>query len=380
MRIAIYICWAFFLITVGASCVREFNPKPQAYENLLVIDGLLTDSQEPFEVKLSRSIPIDTSAFVPETGAAVKLASEEGMEYNLTEEKPGIYRSQVMINTQVGTAYQLIVQTRNGNQYESEFVTMRETPPIDSVTYRYEERTTAGMKGMQIYTNTHDPTNSTNYYRWEWDESWMFYVPYLSNIIWVDGQILPRSEYINVCWKFGNSSAINIASSNNLSFDRISDYPLLYVSTASDRLIARYSLLVKQYGLSEDSYNYWKELKNVTENLGTLFDPQPSIVKGNVYNINNEDEIVLGYFDATTVSEQRIFILRGELPQVTLPNYYSQCVDSTVSYSQIPDMMKDNWVLVEEIVNEAGFPAYLMSSEYCIDCTLYGTNKRPDYW
>jgi hypothetical protein len=236
------------------------------------------------------------------------------------------------------------------------------------------------MQGMQVYTNTHDPANSTFYYRWEWDESWMFYTPYNSNILWQDDQIVPRTESINVCWKFGKSKAINIASSRSLNVDRISDYPLMYVSTASDRLKVRYSLLVKQYGLSEASYNYWKELKNVTENLGTLFDPQPSIVKGNVYNIDNEQEIVLGYFDATTVSEQRIFIRRSELPLVTIPNYYAQCTDSIVSFRQIPDMMREQWLLVEETINDFGVPVYIMSSEYCIDCTLYGTNERPDYW
>ena len=380
MKFSTYILGAFYLIAIFSNCVKEFTPKPQSYENLLVIDALLTDSQEPFEVRLSRSIPIDTSGFVPESGATISLATDDGEQYNLVESNPGIYIYQGLINAQVGKAYQIKVQTSGGNQYESSFVNMRKTPAIDSVTYKYEERATAGLTGVQIFANTHDPSNSTNYYRWEWDETWMFYTPYNSNIIWDDGQILPRDENINVCWKYGESTSIDISSSKNLSVDRISDYPLLYVSTESDRLQTRYSLLVKQYGLSEASYNYWKELKNVTENLGTLFDPQPSIVKGNVYNINDENEIVLGYFDAATVSEQRIFIQRNNLPPIRTPNYYAQCTDSLVSRRQIPDMVRGLWLLVEETVNEAGFPAYVMSTEYCIDCTLYGSNERPDYW
>jgi hypothetical protein len=272
------------------------------------------------------------------------------------------------------------VQTRDGKQYESAFVTMRKTPQLDSVTYKYEERPSAGMNGMQIYVNTHDPSNNTNYYRWDWEETWVFYTPFNSVIYWDEGQILPRNERINICWKSGKSTAINIASSNNLNVDRISDHPLLYVSTASDRLQTRYSVLVKQYGLSEESYNYWKELKNVTENLGTLFDPQPSIVKGNVYNINNDEELVLGYFDATTVSEERIFIKRNELPLANIPNYYAQCIDSLVSYNQIPEMIRNQWLLVEETINDFGGTEYVMSTEYCIDCTLYGTNEEPDFW
>jgi len=380
MRFSRYILIACYFVVVFSNCVQEFNPKPQSYENLLVIDAILTDGEDPFEVKLSRSIPLDTTGFVGETRASVSLITEEGEQYNLMETIPGVYQYQGIIGAEVGKSYQLKIQTQNGNQYESEFVTMRNTPAIDSVTYKFEPRESAGQIGIQLYVNTHDPTNNTNYYRWEWDETWIFFTPYNSNIYWEDGQILNREERINICWKFHESSAIDIASTKNLTVDRISDHPLLYVSSETDRLQTKYSVRVKQYGLSETSYNYWRELKNATENLGTLFDPQPSIVQGNYRNINDDSDLVLGYFDATTVSEQRIFVNRRDLPSFRVPNYYAQCTDSIVSRGQIPDMVRDLYVLVEETINDFGAPVFIMSSRFCIDCTLYGTNKRPDYW
>ena len=381
MKFSTNILYLFYLVLPFSNCVQEFHPPSKGYENLLVIEAFLTDGDDAFEVKLSRSIPIDTSGFVPEPGAEVSLSDDSGENYQLEEsEEPGVYFFPGEINPQIGKSYQIHVQTRNGNQYESSSVTMRETPEIDSISFRYEEKPTEGLKGLQIYANTHDPANATKYYRWEWDEAWTFRTPYNSYIIWEDGQILDRKKGVNVCWKFGRSTAIEIATTKNLSNDWVSEYPLNYVSTETDRLKMKYSIRVKQYALSEESYNYWLELQKATENLGTLFDPQPSIVYGNIYNVNDEDEVVLGYFDSSSSREQRIFITSRDLPPTRYPNYFSYCEDSIVSPRRVEEMIDNNWWLVEETTNDFGFPVFILSRLPCIDCTLYGTNEKPDYW
>lgn len=364
-----------------SNCVTEFNPTSQGYENLLVVDAFLSDSDHQMEIMLSRSFPIDTIQYIPENGAMVNIESGSGEVYSFQNKgDEGKYISLGPINPTVGESYQLSIQTQNGDIYESDPVVMRKTPEIDSVTFKYEERPTASLKGVQIYTNTHDPNNNTWFYRWEWDESWEFRMPYDSYLIWENREIKMREERVYNCWKFGSSSSIDIASAKSLTQDRIHDFPLLFVSTETDRLGVRYSLLVKQYALSEASYNYWKELQIATENLGTLFDPQPSIIYGNIRNINDPDEIVLGYFDAATVSEQRIFINRGPLPSFHIPNYFYHCTDSIVSERQVPAMIEEFWVLVSFAESQGPFPLFLMSTNPCVDCTLFGTNVEPDYW
>ncbi len=381
MKFSTHIINLFYLVLLFSNCVQEFNPPSQGYENVLVIEAFLTDGEEAFEVKLSRSIPIDTSGFIPERGAAVSLSDDSGEKFILVESSdPGVYFSQGKINPQIGKSYQIHVQTKNGNQYESASVRMRNTPEIDSISFKYEERPTAGLKGVQIFINTHDPANETWYYRWEWDESWMFRTPYDSYLIWEEGEIKIRDERVHTCWKFGRSTSIEIATTKNLNTDRVNEYPLNYVATNTDRLQIKYSINVKQYSLSEESYNYWLELQKATESLGSLFDPQPSIIYGNIYNINDASELVLGYFDASSVREQRIYVTGKDIPPTRFPNNYSHCIDSIVSPRMVAEMVEGLWWLVEETENEAGFPAFLMSSLPCIDCTIYGTNIKPDYW
>lgn len=380
MKLSTNIYLFLLVIVFFSNCVTEFNPPSKGYENLLAVDALLTDDEDGIKVTLSRSTPIDTNAYLPENGANVQLLSGSGETYQLHQVGDGGEYTNQEIDARVGESYRISIQTRDGKKYESDDVVMINTPEIDSVTFQYEERPAAFLEGIQIYTNTHDPNNNTWFYRWEWEESWEFHMPYDSYLIWKDNQIKEREKRVYKCWKFGESTSIDIASTKRLTQDRIHNFPLLYVSTESDRLSQRYSLLVKQYALSEDSYNYWKELQKVTENLGTLFDPQPSIVFGNIRNVNDPNEIVLGYFDAATVSKQRIFIRRYELPGISLPNRFQFCADSIVSEYQIPTMYGQGWVLVLETVTPTGFPAFLMSTLRCVDCTLYGTNEKPEYW
>ncbi len=368
--------YIILLMILYSNCVEEFEPSRQGYENLLVVDALFSGGTEPFEVRLSRSVPIDTNSFLPEQFANIRLESGSGELYDLYEKKPGVYNSYDLIPGQVGETYRLLISTANGRQYASEPVVMRETPPIDEVGFDYEKRPWAGVDGAQVYVNTHDPENKTHYYRWEWDETWIFFTPYYSTIYWDNGAILDRTEDINTCWKNGKSSSIDIFSTKSLNDDRVQKFPLVFVTNETDRLRWKYSINVKQYSLSEASYNYWKELQKSTENLGTLFDPQPSAVVGNIHNTTDDKELVIGYFDASSVEQQRIYINRNDLPGIDVPNPYIMCTDSIVQANMIPQMMLFGYMLI----NYEFMIGYHMSYPSCIDCTLAGTNKKPDFW
>jgi len=381
LRNTIYVI--FYLLMFG-SCIFDFDPPSKGFENLLVVEAFLSNDDELFEVVLSRSIPIDTNGLVPEEYASISVSDNLGELFNLYEASPGRYIGSWDLKAQIGRIYQLHIQTKDGNQYESEAVVLKETPPIDSVFFEYEERFSIDnqpdIKGLQIYLTTHDPSNKTWFYRWNFKESWEFRANYKSLHIWEDEMVKDRLDQIYNCWKYNESSAVLISTSNNLNEDIINEFPIVYISNATDRLESKYSILVKQYALSEESFNYWNELEKINENLGTMFDPQPSVIEGNIYNINDENDIVLGYFDASSVREKRLFISKGEFPSITTPNVYSGCIDTIASYRQIPALINLGYMLVGEVGTEGGGVAYQLSYEYCIDCTLYGTNVEPGYW
>lgn len=376
--------YIFFILLVSNSCIFDFDPPSKDYENLLVVEALLHDGDESFNVKLSRSIPIDTAGFIPEEGAAVSISDNAGNIFDLIESYPGHYESSPAFNGQSGRRYQLHIQTSQGKRYESDTVLLIETPLIDSVFFKYEERVTVegqdNIPGLQIYLSTHDSNNSTWYYRWEFEETWEFRSLYNSLQTWDNGNIEDRIEQVHRCWKHNTSTQVLVSSSKNLNKDIISEFPLTYISNSTDKLGLKYSILVKQYALNEKSYNYWKEQENINESLGTLFDPQPYVIKGNLYNPDDENEIVLGFFDASSVQRKRIFISKGGYPSFETLNNYAHCTDTIVSYFQIRTLLEEGYMLVGEVAAQTSGVRYLLSYESCIDCTLYGTNDKPYFW
>ncbi len=57
--------------------------------------------------------------------------------------------------------------------------------------------------------------------------------------------------------------------------------------------------------MSEDAYRYWSQVDQLVSNSGTIFDPPPAPIRSNVFNVNNPEEFVLGYFEAVSIDTVR---------------------------------------------------------------------------
>lgn len=376
MRIFNTILGFVLAVFVLGNCIERFDPPSQGYDDLLVVEAFINDGHEQLDVKLSRSTPLDTMAWIPETGAVVSVLDDMGEEFSLTETKAGIYQYPPNLNAQIGRSYQLKIRTLTGARYVSDMVALRPTPDIDSVYWRFEEKPILGVKGLQVYLDTHDPNNNTWYYRWHFEETWVFRTPFDATLMYENGQIIERPEDINTCWKHVNSTTIQLGTSSTLKQDIIYNYPVLYVDNTSERLSVRYSVNVKQFALSKEAYQYWKELGDLTENLGTLFDPMPFTIVGNIRNENDAEEVVLGYFDAAQVKEKRIFIANLDIPYMQIFNPYQYCEDTLVGRGLVGEMILRGYFLSTVI----GLSDYQLSSPPCVDCRYAGTNVRPDFW
>ena len=95
----------------------------------------------------------------------------------------------------------------------------------------------------------------------------------------------------------------------------------------SDRLTQEYSILVKQYSVSQEEFDFWNNLKKAGEAGGDIFALQPFTVMSNIHNVNNNNERILGYFEVSAVSQKRIFITASELDPLYLPHYQTDCAE-----------------------------------------------------
>ncbi|GAC1304043.1 MAG: hypothetical protein NVSMB24_10910 [Mucilaginibacter sp.] len=390
------VCFTF--VTISFSCKKPYNPPVVASNaSYLVVEGVINAGSDSTIIKVSRTVNLlSKTTAAPLKGAILTVESDQsGVIFPLKETTGGKYVA-VALNLDNARKYRLRIKTADGKQYVSDFVAVVNAPAIDSISYK----TTTG--GLNIYVNTHDPQNATRYYRWDYQETWIFHSNFSSYFKSNGTTILPRdmiNDNIYQCWGTNLSSTIVLGSSAKLSRDIISDNLITSVASTSEKLSVKYSILVKQYALTKDAYTFWENLKKNTEQLGTIFDSQPSQTSSNIHSISDPLEPVVGYISVGSVTNQRIFITNQQLPAWVTARAYPDCKLDTFLYKYVAPGTKDTVNQVNLYLNykNGAFSSFLPvnaisipgravplgysgASPECVDCTLRGTNKQPAFW
>lgn len=75
---------------------------------------------------------------------------------------------------------------------------------------------------------------------------------------------------------------------------------------------------VRQSSLTPNAYRYFKLFQAQTQNTGGLADTPPTVPIGNVHNVANTKEVVVGYFTASGVFSKPLYIDRKDYEGVPL--------------------------------------------------------------
>jgi hypothetical protein len=366
----------FFLILLFdfARCKDKFDmPLKDTDKSLLVVEGTLRVGQDTTVITVSKTVNVNEKTdFKPVLKARLTVEDKSGRSIQLNESGKGRY-SYFNLGLVPGNEYRLRIRTTDNREYLSEYVVARVTPVIDSISWKKEN------EDVFIYTNTHDNTGNTRYYKWDFDETWEINSFYVANYQYLGGSTVVSSPSFHYrCWKYGKSTTINVGSSAHLSSDLISEFPLLLIAKGSEKLSVRYSILVRQESLTKKAYEYFLLMKKNTESLGSIFDPLPSDLKGNIQCISNPEEGVIGFLTASSLVQKRIFITQGE----TKWNYGQNC-GTIVPVRNNPDSIKVYMPAVLpfgfEVIDLKEY--YLSAAPSCVDCVLRGGDLiMPSYW
>ena len=385
------------------SCRKPYEPPAVSAPNsYLVVEGVISAGHDSTFIKLSRTVRIsDKVVGSPETGAALTVEGDQNISYSLTEISKGSYASGGL-NLDNSHKYRLRIRTADNKQYLSDYVEVLNSPPIDSVSYDLQGALT--VPGLNLYVSTHDQTNKVTYYRWDYQETWKihsYYASYFkSNGDTVLGRTFP-ADNITDCWQSDTSSSIVLGSSAKLSKNLIYEQPIISISSTSEKVESKYSILVRQYALTEGAYNFYVNLKKNTEQLGSIFDALPSVINGNIHSMTNPAEPVIGYISVGNTSSKRIFIANQQLPAWKADtSFFAGChlafdwpispccfynfggtnqVNYYINYNTNGN--KDPLIPIDAI-GIPGHPpiGYTASNRECVDCTVRGTNKPPAFW
>ncbi|HEX8460625.1 MAG TPA: DUF4249 family protein, partial [Segetibacter sp.] len=238
--------------------------------------------------------------------------------------------------------------------------------------------------GINLTVNTHDQQNKSIYYKWDYEETWELNSDFRNAYEYKPPLVVPRTGDLSkffFCWSTSKSNKILLGSSAQLTSDVINDAPITFIPIEAEKLGVRYSILIRQQALDRKGYDFYKMMQSNTESIGSVFDPQPSDLPGNITCVSNPLEKAIGYIAAATVSEKRIFLLASQVGSRFRLNcgitYVKNHPDSIGFYF-------GNMGFRPFSADADGSPpqilGYYSSYPVCIDCTLRGSNIKPSFW
>lgn len=372
-------CSFLLFLVMVTSCIDEYWPDLDKYENLLVVDGALTDKPGPYTVRLSTTSKINSPQYNALTGCSVILQDDAGNAEQLTETEPGTYvTSADGIHGVVGRQYKIQIVTPGGKTYSCPFQQLLAPVGIDSVytEVSYHETADLGhdLAGLQFYVDTYRSEHDSSYYLWQLEETYEFNSDFYLNYLWY-GEFIPFNDpdTFYTCWSTQHVDELFIASTFNLTEPVLKKFPLHYVDTETRRLQVKYSLLVHQFTISAEAYSYYDQVRYLMVAEGSLYEKQPYQVTGNIKNQDDQKEPVLGYFLVAGLDEKRIFIQRPD----ELPFYYPAC-ELIVDMRSLSEMPWGYWPIYisVDVHNQLGY-----ASDPCFDCTANGgILEKPEFW
>ncbi|NKI32472.1 DUF4249 domain-containing protein [Croceivirga thetidis] len=424
--------WFLGVLVSISSCVEELDIENVANENggMLVVEATFTDNLETQQVFLTRSvarldIETDTTYFrfrplglglqdsvEYEENARVVLIGSDGNNFDFFEEQQGVYSSTQSFALQQGVEYRLQISTSSNIDYESDAISLPATSRLANL---YAERITTdlGEEGIQIFADSEPIGSGSPNYRYTYDETYKIVAPFWREEDYVltnydpcalpvptyDLEILPREVQNQICYSTVKSNTV-IQSEVQTSGNSVQRFPVRFIPKDNYVTAHRYSILVRQLVQNSASFDFYNALKEFSENDNLFSQVQPGPLAANVTRSDGTQETVLGYVDASTVSEQRIYIEFNDFfPGEPLPDYPFPCTlesapESHVSYCftglnanscppSVIERVNDGLInyVGENIDNIGVCPGIdVFVARVCGDCTLIGQNTPPDFW
>lgn len=394
---------SIFLIAICLlySCTEPYVLQSNTFENILVVETTITNELKKQEIKLSRTYPLEENGTRIEKGATVYIVDNNGTRYDFQENNDS-YISTSIFQAQANKTYELHIQTSDGKTYVSNREKLTSVSPITEISK--EIITKDNAKGVQLSVKSFDPSNSSKYYRFEYEETYKVIAPKWVPIkafrtSEITYELSPRISEAKVCYGSKKSNSIIQLATNTLLEDRV-NLPIRFIDSKDYIIGNRYSILIKQYVQNLEAHTYYKTLSKLSENQNILSQNQPGFLSGNIRCVNHPKEKVAGFFEVASASEKRIFFNFSDLFPNDEPKYIVDCGDDNpnIKYQFCFDpprvnphckgrdflaRLEDNKIayhseiILNPITDLRLITAYDIK---CGDCSSFASNIKPAFW
>ena len=367
---------------VAFGCVYEFEPdiRTDDAKGLVVEGDILIGDVSSFT--LSSIEPLSGDDVAPVRGW-VWIEDDAGGEYYPESSDASDSFSIDMTKASADRKYRLRIRLAtpvagNSTFYSSEWKEVQKAPVIDDLSFTWSD---------DIYIDPYvhlwlslSSVEGSGCFRWDYEEIWEFHSEYLAQYYYdpvtqkvrsYEGRIPP----LYYCWSYDNSHQAGLAIAKSTGGERIADYSFLDIDRRELRMQTLYYIKVKARNISEECYEYLHSIEVNSTSTGSLSQPDPSQIIGNIFSDDDPLEVVYGYIEASRVTETSMFISDlfippaepgGNVPPpVTLSGMLTPLSPADAYlYDLRPTDSPDIWV-----------------NKKCVECTAIGGTKiKPPFW
>lgn len=332
------------------SCIEQLEDSEATREVQLVIYGLLTDTSERQVVSITRTSALGL-ATMEVRDAKVSLLTDSGDRFRYSSSGIGDYFLEGFAAIE-GESYAIEVVLED-KVYLSTYEKLPELLGDDKIGFEFNKEPFRTESPESVFTVTTETTLPISedpiYLRWTVEETYFWPLLYLPGTgfpppppppCFISDVIEPNR--INLF----DGSSTSTRKGNFVLGKRLVDNSFLYPFFVS----------VKQLSINREAYEYWEKIKIMVTNQGSLFDIPPAPVIGNISNVEDQNELVLGYFEVAKAKVTRIYTTRADVP-------YS-LVDPCRYFPNIP---------------EDSYPSECKSCDERAQGRRW-TNTAPDWW
>ncbi len=386
------------IICLINACTEDYDFEREDFENILIVDGKITNQEIKHPLFLGRSFSFNGNP-IKESGAQVEVRSSTGERFIYKEKEDQSYEAIEAFAAEAGKTYSVSIVTADGKEYGSEPMALPPVSRLESLTAR---ATTNDLDapGIGIYIDAESPTNDARLYRFEYEETYKIIAPSWTPydaVVNFEGtntfqtNVILRETEERTCYGTSYSEKIQLQSTLDQSLDRIDQQEILFLPIDNPKLIHRYTILVRLLVENPKTYTYFETLKNLSVKSSNFFnDIQPGYLSGNLFQVDDDEAKVGGFFRVSAAEEQRLFLnLSDYFPEAPTPPYFIGCGVQAPTTSgsrgtrQLLNVIYAGTMRFFGYNTQGDFPnggPYLMVPDQCGDCTVLGSNRVPDFW
>lgn len=312
-----YLIFGVCLLSFSA-CIDELNIDTGEGQRLLVVEGFIDTEPGPHRIRLSRSAKYGSileDAIQKITNATVWIRDENGEQVFLTESSDGLYLTPDTFRGEVGKKYTLNITLNSGERYISTPEEIQPVPDIDEVVVLTD---VPFRIGAECYIRWTDPVDAANFYLLEADgeyvlnsKPWLF----IGRNAFGNPTPMPK-DCCERCYvsEFSVDDELRIFK-DNLSNGNQQTELAGFIPDNGRRFMEKYMIIVKLSSLTREAFQFLDVVKEQLSIEGNIFDPPPATIRGNMINLDNPDESVIGYFRASGVVTDTVFLSPDQLTE-----------------------------------------------------------------